>query len=235
MPAKAFLRSCILDNWGMQTFVIDPSQINDISQHMLDDAGDLRVVPAHVLQGTSKEERMLFGVRRGLYSFPTVELCDFLKNRIQGRSALEIGAGHGALAKSLGIRASDNHQQNDPQIKAYYDALGQTTVPYGAHVENLDAMDAVRKHQPEVVIACWVTHRFDPARPGLGGNAMGVDEAKIIDSCDEYIFIGNERVHKDKPIWALPHEKITPPWLYSRAGNGSADFIGIWSRSSRPG
>jgi hypothetical protein len=57
-----------------------------------------------------------------------------------------------------------------------------------------------------------------------------VDEAAIIASCEEYISIGNERVHAAKPIWALPHEKLTPPWLYSRALNGSADFIASWRR-----
>lgn len=214
----------------MQTYAIDPSKIRDISNAMLDDTGQLKVVPADVLAGTTREERMLFGVRQGLYSFPTTELLDFVRERLQGRSALEIGAGHGTMAKALGIRATDNHQQDDPKIKAYYRALGQPTVPYGAHVENLDAISAVKKHKPQVVLACWVTHRYNPERHELGGNESGVDEAEIIANCDEYIFIGNERVHKDKPIWALPHEKVTPPWLYSRAGNGSPDFIAIWRK-----
>jgi len=63
-----------------------------------------------------------------------------------------------------------------------------------------------------------------------GGGSSGVDEEAIIASCDEYIFVGNEHVHAPKPIWSLPHEKLTPPWLYSRAVNGSRDFIGIWRR-----
>lgn len=58
----------------------------------------------------------------------------------------------------------------------------------------------------------------------------GVDEASLIASCEDYIFVGNERVHAQKPIWQLPNEKTTPPWLFSRAVNGSRDFLAIWRR-----
>ena len=116
-----------------------------------------------------------------------------------------------------------------------YRALGQPTVPYGDHVEKLDAAAALATYRPQVVIACWVTHRFEAHRPEAGGSVTGVDEAAIIAACEEYIVIGNERVHAGKPIWSLPHEKLTPPWLYSRAVNGSADFVAIWrqDRSAR--
>lgn len=174
----------------------------------------------------------MFGVRNGVYSIPTIELVDFLRTRIGGRRAIEIGAGTGELAKALGIPATDNRQQEEPGLKAYYAQLGQPTVPYGDHVERLDASEAVAKYKPEVVIACWVTHRFDPARESAGGSTSGVDEAAIIAACDEYIFIGNEQVHAQKPIWALPHEKATPPWIYSRAANGSPDFVATWRRTS---
>ncbi|GHD04994.1 hypothetical protein GCM10007320_66480 [Pseudorhodoferax aquiterrae] len=190
------------------------------------------MVPASVLQRTTAQERLVFGIRHGLYSFPTEELVAFLANRIRGRSAIEIGAGHGCLAKALGIPATDNRQQEDPRMKAYYTARGQATVPYGDHVEALDAAQAVRKHRPQVVIACWVTHKFDPRHPQAEGSELGVEEEDIVASCEEYIFVGNERVHERKPIWSLPHEKWTPPWLYSRALNGSPDFIGSWGKDA---
>ena len=86
-----------------------------------------------------------------------------------------------------------------------------------------------------MVVSCWVTHLYDPARGQAGGSATGIDEAALIASCDEYISIGNEHVHAGKPIWALPHEKLTPPWLYSRAINGSPDYIAIWRRGEMTG
>lgn len=215
------------------TFAIDPTKVRDISSHLLDDQGRLRITPARVLQETTAEERLMFGVRQGIYSFPTDELCDFLRSRIEGRIAIEIGAGHGLLAEALTIPATDNRQQEDPELRAYYEQIGQPTVPYGENVEKLDAVAAVKKYRPNVVIACWVTHRFDPAQPHAGGSVTGVDEASLIESCDEYIFIGNEHVHAHKPIWKMPHEKLTPSWLYSRAVNGSPEFVATWRRCQR--
>lgn len=79
-------------------------------------------------------------------------------------------------------------------------------------------------------MACWVTPRFDPLRPEVGGSASGVVGAKLITMCDEYIFIGNEHVHRHRPILGLVHETMHPSWLYSRALNGSGEFIAIWRR-----
>lgn len=92
------------------------------------------------------------------------------------------------------------------------------------------AKEAVEKYRPSVVIACWVTHRFNPSRPHAGGSAYGVDEEELIAACDEYIFIGNEHVHRHKSTWAIEHEMLTP-WVYSRAVNGTRDFIAMWRRS----
>jgi hypothetical protein len=217
----------------MDAFTLNPTRVRDISDLVLDARGHLRILPAHKLAATTPQERLLCGVRHGLYGFPTLELVDFLRARIAGRTAIEIGAGHGLLAQALGIPATDNRQQEDPAIQAHYRALGQPTVPYGDHVEKLDAAAALAKYRPQVVIACWVTHRFEAHRAHAGGSSTGVDEAAVIAACDAYIVIGNERVHAHKPIWALPHEKLTPPWLYSRAVNGSADFVAIWRRSDQ--
>jgi hypothetical protein len=219
---------------NMESFRLDPARVRDISGDLLDAHGRLQVAPAAVLAETSAEERMLFGVQHGVYGLPTAELCDFLRRRIGARTAIEIGAGTGVLARTLGIVATDNRQQEDAAVRAHYRSLGQPTVPYGADVKKLDAHRAVEQHRPQVVIACWVTHRFDPMAPDAGGSETGVDEAAIIASCEEYIFIGNEHVHRNKPIWKLPHEKLTPTWLYSRAINGTRDFISIWRSGHRP-
>lgn len=45
--------------------------------------------------------------------------------------------------------------------------------------------------------------------------------------------MGNEQVHERKPIWSLSQKKWTPPWLYSRAVNGSPDFIASWRRDAQ--
>lgn len=216
----------------MEALSIDSTRVRDISPYLLDELGRPRLGAASDLAQTTAQERFLFGVRHGVYSFPTHELRTFLSNRIAGRSAIEIGAGNGVLAAALGIPATDNRQQEEPEFKAYYARLRQPTIVYGDHVEKLDATSAAAKYRPQVVVACWVTHRYREDRHEAEGSMTGIDEEALLDACDEYIFIGNEHVHARKPILQRPHEALTPPWLYSRAINGSRDFIAIWRRQT---
>lgn len=210
--------------------IIDPHTTRDLTHDALESPGRPRVLPAAWWATTTPQERALFGARHGIYSFPTVELVQWLREFIGGRSAIEIGAGHGALAAALGIPATDNHHQADDHLSvAYYRAHGQVPVTYGAHVEKLDGNAAVVKYRPQVVVACWVTHRYDPKRHAAGGNMFGVDESKVIQACEHYVLIGNAAVHKDKPTWSLKHEILRPDWLYSRAINGTPEFIAVWS------
>lgn len=170
-------------------------------------------------------------VLHGLYCLPTHELIAYL----QDLNALEIGAGNGVLAQALGIRATDNRMQKLPKYREYYRSIGQTAVRYGHAVEQLDAVAAVARHQPDVVMAAWVTHRYDKSRPTAGGNEMGIDEETIIAGCGMYVLIGNKRVHQHKSIWSLTHEIFCPPWLYLRAVNGSRDFIAVLETDTQTG
>ena len=75
--------------------------------------------------------------------------------------------------------------------------------------------------------------RFTPkATAKVEPTEVAVDEAAIVAACDAYVFIGNTQVHQHKPILALPHRRLTPSWLQSRAINGTPDFIGIWERAT---
>lgn len=214
----------------MNSFILDPRGARDLSSLLLDAQGNLRPVPAQQLAQTTPAERSIFCVQQGLYGLLTVELLEYLEKAIGGRKAIEIGAGHGRLAHHLGIPATDNRQQERPEIRAIYEALRQPVVRYGDNVEPLDAATAVRKHRPQVVVASWVTHRYAPHRHEAGGNQDGVDEEDVLANCDTYIFIGNEQVHAKKSLWSQPHTKVHAPWLFSRAGNGSPDFIAVWNR-----
>jgi hypothetical protein len=207
-----------------------PDNIRDIAPDVLDDNGRLKILPAKYWATTTEAERALFGLQHGIYSFPTIELVNFLTATIGERTAIEIGAGNGVLADRLGIRATDNFQQRMPKYIERYRMMKQPTVPYGDNVEDIDANRAVRKYKPQVVIACWVTHKYDKRRHSAGGNEIGVKEEEIIAGCERYVVIGNEYVHEGKSIWSLPHEIIYPDWLYSRATNDTRDFIAVWNR-----
>lgn len=143
------------------------------------------LLPAARSRGATAQERLLFGLRQSVYSFPTDELCDFLRSRIEGRVAIEIGARHGLLAEALSIPATDNHQHEDPELRACYAQIGQPTAPYGKNVEKLDAVAAIEKYRPNFVIACWITHRLDPDRLFAGGSVTGVEEASFIEPSEE--------------------------------------------------
>lgn len=217
----------------MDTFVLEPQKIRDISADVLDTSGRLRVLPAAYWATTTLEERALFGHQRGLYSFPTVELVEYLRGIIDGRSAIEIGAGHGVLAEALDIPATDNRMQEWEKYRFIYGVTGQPPVPYGPNVIDCHASRAVRRYKPQVVIGCWVTHKYDKARHAAGGNEIGVDEEDILRYCETYVVVGNKVVHEGKKIWNRRHDIEYPPFIYSRAHNGRRDFIATWPGLAR--
>lgn len=211
--------------------VIDPSKVRDLRPEALGADGRLRVLPAAFWAATTAEERAVFGANTGIYSFPTVELVARLREIIAGRSAIEIGAGHGALAEALGIPATDSYQQRHPFYRTLYERNGLKIVPYGPHVLEMHASRAVRHFKPDVVIGCWVTHKYDPREHARGGNEVGIDEPDILRHCAAYVVIGHEEVHKHKPIWSREHSIEFPPYVYSRAMSAGRNFVAVFKGS----
>jgi hypothetical protein len=207
---------------------LDPTRIRDISAEFLDEDGRLRILPASAWAATTAHERALFGHRHAIYGFPTVELVEWLQEFIGERKAIEIGSGTGVLAEAVGIIGTDSHQQSKPEYRAHYQVEGQPSIRYGADVKLLDAREAVRRYRPQVVVAQWVTHKYERRRHFAEGNIDGVNEEDVLERCDQYVFIGNTKVHKGKSLWVRPHTLLHPPFVYSRASNGSPDFIAIW-------
>lgn len=212
----------------MSTFTLDPGSIRDIAPDVLGPDGRLRVLPTSYWATTTPDERAMFGHVHGIYSFPTEELVAYLNGFIGDRKAIEIGAGHGVLADALGIPGTDSRQQEVPKYAAMLEVMQQPPVPYGPNIVHLDAQEAVRKYRPDVVIGCWVTHRYSPRRHHAGGNEAGINEDWIIDHCASYVVVGNDKVHAGKPIWKRSHVIVRPDFVYSRAQNGTPDFIATW-------
>lgn len=219
---------------GDDALEIDTRLVRDVAPDVLDGDGRLRVMPAAFWAATTVRERALFGHRHGAYVLPTIELVEHLAGLIDGRKAIEIGAGNGVLAQALGIPATDSRQQEDPRVQAIYRSMfSQPVVAYGSNVEHLHASRAVRVHKPQVVIGSWVTWKYDPTRPDAKGNDQGVDEFDVLRHCDTYILIGNTKVHAPGPLWERRHEVSHPPYLFSRAHNGTPDFIAVWQGIGR--
>jgi hypothetical protein len=96
---------------------------------------------------TQKRLLMPLVQTRGIYAFYSQELVAALAELIAGRSALEIAAGDGCLSDFLGragvaIRATDDHSWTQ-------------NIRYPDSVEKIDAVSALDKHRPEVVLCCY--------------------------------------------------------------------------------
>lgn len=205
----------------------DVSYLNDI----LLNNGLLKVVPANILAEIPQQHLTLFGHKHGFYCFPTVELAEWLK--IPGlENTIEIGAGHGALARYLGIPATDSKLMQNPEVALLYRLMGQPVTTYPDDVIKLDAVEAIKKYKPKTVIGCWVTHKYIEEEAAREGNMYGVDEQWVLKNVDRYIIIGNEKVHGQKKILELSHKTYKFPWLYSRSVEPTKNIIYVWEKVS---
>lgn len=198
---------------------------------LLQPDGSLRLLYADEYDAIHREALRLFCHQHARYGLPTVELIVWLLEKLAGRIAIEIGAGSGDLAPHLGIPATDSWCQEKSDVKIYYAVMGQPRIRYPERVEKLDAAEAIQKYDPEIVVASWVTHWISPDAPVPegGGNVYGVREDLIVDSGRTYIFVGNEAVHRHKPILDRPHETYRLPFLRSRASRAELDCVWIWN------
>ena len=201
---------------------------------LLTPEGQLKLLPAQAYDAFSLDVLQVWCHLNARYGLPTLELVEWLRKRLAGRVAIEIGAGAGDLAYYLGIPATDNRMQEWPEIRFHYKLTGQPTIQYPDFVQSLDALDAVAKYQPDVVIASWVTEWIDPnlPPPEAGGNAWGVKEDQIVATGREYILIGNIKIHGHKKIMALPHQEFALPFLRSRTAYPKLDRVWIWNNES---
>lgn len=174
----------------------------------LDARGRLQVLPHAFWQQYTQTEIAVFCHKQAIYCIPTLELVTWLKALIADRKTIEIGAGAGVgvIGEALNIPATDNRMQEWPDIAAHYQAIRQPAITYGDNVIRLDAELALARYRPAVVLAAWVTHKWKPSEAWREGNQHGVDERKLIRQAD-YVFIGHDHVHRNKPILDLPHER----------------------------
>jgi hypothetical protein len=194
--------------------------------------GVLKVMPAAFYRQFDQVDLAGFCLQQAAYCLPTFELLDKINELIlevsPTRSAIEIGSGNGVLGQALGIPCTDNHMQTDPGVMAMYASAMQPVIAYGAHVEKLDALAAVKHHRPEVVVAAWVTHKYNPAEHWREGNMFGVDEQAVLRRIKRYVFVANLSPHGKKPLLAIPHKRIEGDYLFSRSLDAHNNAILVW-------
>lgn len=223
---------------GRGTTVIDPSKI-DMSvvlsvMNMVQDkeSGLIVPIPYDDIKNVGAENLNLAMQALALYTFPTTEVIEFLKNEIDdgdeefAPDAIEICAGSGWIGRSLDIPITDSYMQSRDDIKEVYERNGCVTIEYPSDVEKLDAISAIKKYEPEFVVGSYVTRKW-----GLGsrkdGNMYGVDTSWVVNNCHKFFLIGNENVHSGDPIMKRNHKTYSEKWLITR-GDISKARIWVW-------
>ena len=160
---------------------------------------------------------------QAIYTLPTVELVDWLKTQINDpKDTLEICSGNNGLSDLLGITGVDSRAQNI--YRKEYKRISQATTDPPDNIVNMDAIEAVIKFKPNLVIASWATQEWD----GTHGFERGVKETIILNSTDKYIHIGNEGIHGEKKIRRVPHQALRFDWLVTRSQHPQKNCIYIW-------
>lgn len=192
----------------------------------------IRPLPYAEIAGDTPDTLNMVMQALGLYTFPTQELVDWLHSEIdddpemEPHTAIEICCGTGWLGRSLGIPITDSRLQEREDIRQSYLAQGAMPITYPFDVEPLDALSAIRKYEPEHVIASYCTHLY-----GTGslksGNAFGVDTRWVRNHCRRFYHIGNDDIHFRDPIMKIPHRRLQFPWLVTR-GNSAHARMYVW-------
>lgn len=187
-----------------------------------------RVLPAAEYRRFSEKEIRFWCALRGFYGLPTKELVDYVADLIKGKRAIEVGSGCGVFARALGIPGTDSKVQNT--LGDIYSAQRTIPVTYGTRVETLEASEAVKRYDPEVVVASWLSQRvtgFDRLN-GIVGFAFGAEMWDILRGGRAFILIGNVNTHGGLKIMSKKPRVVKAPWLISRGEDQAKNRIWIW-------
>ncbi len=197
--------------------------------------GQLQVVPADVYKQFTQELISLFCVKHAFYCLPTVELVNWVSERIKGFKTIEIGSGNGVLGRALGIHMTDSFMQNWPEVAAHYRMVKQPTVKYGQDVKCYDAKKAIKKYTPHTIVAAWVTQIYkEDDGPEQNSSMYGINENWLIGRVKQYIHIGHEASHT-KRILKYKHTAYKFPWLISRSIDADGCVIYVWENGKQIG
>ncbi len=207
---------------------VNPDLLKALDDAVMYDGGKIRVLPFDFWKSFNPEVIKNFMLNHGVYVIPTAELVEWFAKNIEG-NAIEIGAGHGSISRTLGIPITDSRMQERPEIKLIYESMGQPPIKYPLDVEKLSAVQAIKKYKPNTIIGTFITHKYcDKIK---SGNALGVNEEFVLQNVNKYMLVGNIDTHHDKPIRKLPHDELYFDWLITRSVNQSKNRIWIWQKS----
>jgi len=221
--------------WGVR--ILPRVDLGHCDAELLDERGRMRLLSFEAIQRLPPDALATWCLARARYNVVTSELVAFVRGLItkagfELADCLEVGAGMGDLGRHLGIRMTDSAMQTRPDIRLYYQTLGQPIVDPPADVERIDGIGALEKHKPRVVVAAWVTqlYREGDTEARIGSSVEGVDEERLVRDVELYVHIGNDGPHGTKRILAREHTCVRAPWIVSRGLDQSKNCIRIWRK-----
>jgi len=246
---------------GLAVTELEPHLVNHeraklIIENLIGTDGRIYPVPYSFIKDDTLDTLNLVMQVLGLYTFPTLELCEWLSSQIddnpelEPHSALEICAGTGWIGRQLRILSTDIKNMENPTVqKIMLDTYSIPTL-YADDVETLEASDAVKKYQPDIVIGSYVTSKqlvdkidkkkamtigiplpyggvikqnlMDLARKEI---QVGVDIKGIFRKVYKVILICNMRTHRNESYISLPHQSYSFPWLVTRGDVSQARIL----------
>ncbi|WP_143056578.1 hypothetical protein [Chitinophaga sp. YR573] len=216
----------------MKTIRLPIINVRHLDDFFLDNNGHLKAISALELHKIHEVERSAWAQMNSVYHFITKEMIEWLKEKIEGRSAVEICAGNGGIARLLGIPATDSYYETEPNGIDYCLKKGIRPVFPAADVIKMEANEAITYDKPKVAIGAFVPQIYlhSDVNSDNPGKTWGVDEVLLLKKVQTYIMLGNEIVDKGKRIFKLPHQTYRLPWQITRANEQALNRIWIWDK-----
>lgn len=158
------------DKNGLAATIIEPELVNhdrakEIVNSLMGLDGYIYPIPYSHIKDDTLDTLNLVMQAMGLYTFPTIELCEWLNKQIddnpcyEPHPAIEICAGTGWIGRHLGIPATDIKNMESPIVQDIM--LKSFSIPtiYADDVETMEASEAVSIYKPEIVIGSYVTSK----------------------------------------------------------------------------
>lgn len=169
---------------------------------------------------------------RGVYQLITNETLCFIQHLVKGSRAIEVCAGIGTIGRSLKIPTTDRMVNKIWEANLYYkahDNFYNKPIEYPKDIEQITAHQAIKKYDPQWIIASWVTQKLIPG-PKIG-QMYGPMEEEFIDGRN-YIHLGSGQnlVHQKKRINKKSHWVIEADWIVARDSHKSQSQIRIWAQ-----
>jgi hypothetical protein len=202
---------------------INPKELRAVIREFFDADGQLQVRPYQFVKQFRPALLRAMMLAKGIYVLPTTELLLEVIHHTRGQHTVEICAGNGAMARTLGMPATDSYLHERPEIAEAIRRDGAEPAMIPRHVLRMDAADTVQRFMPACVVGLFVNQLGDDRY----SSPFGVDEEEVVRETRRYIHVGNESVHR-KRILRLPHRTIKADWIVTRAPRQRENCLWIW-------